>query len=114
MTTEDLKIGVTTLAKWLADKKPVTILDIRPTAQREEGSIPGSVHANVYDKLKANDQNAFDSLVLEKHSPVVTVCSAGGLSLTAAEILKQNGFEAFSLEGGMKAWNISQTTHTQT
>lgn len=96
MTTEDLKIDVTTLAKWLTEKKPVTILDIRPSAQREEGSIPGSVHANVYDKLKASDRNAFDDIRLEQHLPVVTVCSAGGLSLTAAEILKQKGFEAFS------------------
>jgi ubiquinone/menaquinone biosynthesis C-methylase UbiE/rhodanese-related sulfurtransferase len=110
MTTEDLKIDVATLDKWLADKKPVTILDIRPSAQREEGSIPGSIHANVYDKLKANDQHAFDSLTLEQHVPIVTVCSAGGLSLTAAEILKQKGFDAFSLEGGMKAWTISHTT----
>ena len=105
MTSENLKIDVATLAKWLTHKKPVTILDIRPSTQREEGSIPGSMHADVYDKLKANDRNSFDALTLDKQVPVVTVCSAGGLSLTAAEILKQKGFQAYSLEGGMKAWN---------
>lgn len=105
MANDDLKIDASTLAKWLHDKKPVTVLDIRPIAQLVEGTIPGSTHANVYDKLKANDRHAFDMITLDEQVPVVTVCGAGGLSLTAAEILRQKGFQAYSLEGGMKAWN---------
>ena|SRR5688572_25824875 len=112
MTSQDLKIDVDMLANWLTNKKPVTIVDIRPYTQREETSIPGSLHADVYDKLKANDRNVFDALTLDKQVPVVTVCSAGGLSLIAAEILKQKGFQAFSLEGGMKAWNKSHQSNS--
>jgi rhodanese-related sulfurtransferase len=31
-------------------KKPVTVLDVRPKAEREEWSIPGSVHADVLEE----------------------------------------------------------------
>lgn len=107
MTTEDLKIEAGTLATWLTEKRPVTILDVRPKAEREEWSIPGSIHADVYDKLKANDQTALDDLTLNELIPVVTVCAGGKTSLKAAEILKQKGLDVYSLEGGMKAWNFA-------
>jgi glyoxylase-like metal-dependent hydrolase (beta-lactamase superfamily II)/rhodanese-related sulfurtransferase len=114
MITEDLIIDAVALANWLIVKRPVTILDIRPKAEREEWSIPGSIHADVYDRLKANDPHALDDLRLEEHTPIVTVCAGGKTSLKAAEILKQKGFDAYSLDGGMKAWNfawnIAQTT----
>ena len=109
-----LKIDAITLAKWLTEKRPVTILDVRPKAEREEWSIPGSIHADVYDRLKANDEHALDDLKLEAYAPVVTVCGAGKTSMKAAEILKRKGFDVYSLEGGMKAWNfawnIAETT----
>ena len=110
MTTEEIKIGVGTLAKWLTDKKPVTILDVRPKAERKEWSIPGSIHADVYDNLKMNDANALNYLNLDKSNPIVTVCAGGKTSMKAAEILKQQGFDVYSLEGGMKAWNFAWNT----
>lgn len=110
MTTEDLKIDVATLSSWLESKKPVTVLDVRPKAEREEWSIPGSVHADVYDKLKAGDANALDQIELDMNKPIVTVCAAGKTSLKAAEFLKNKGFDVYSLEGGMKAWNFAWST----
>jgi glyoxylase-like metal-dependent hydrolase (beta-lactamase superfamily II) len=110
MTTEDLKIDVQTLSAWLEEKRPVTILDVRPKPEREEWSISGSIHLDVYDKLKANDPNALEDLKLNNHVPVVTVCAGGKMSLRASEILKQKGFDVYSLEGGMKAWNFAWNT----
>ena len=107
MITEDLKIDVRTLAKWLNEKKSVTILDVRPKSEREEWAIPGSIHVDVYDKLRANDQHALNGLKLEELEPVVTVCAGGKTSLKAAEILKEKGYDVYSLEGGMKAWNFA-------
>ncbi|MBI1767352.1 MAG: MBL fold metallo-hydrolase [Bacteroidetes bacterium] len=107
MITEDIKIDVSTLANWLSEKRPVTIIDVRPKSEREEWSIPGSIHADVYDRLKVNDPNALDDLKLDAQLPVVTVCAAGKTSLKAAEILKQKGFDVYSLDGGMKAWNFA-------
>lgn len=110
MTTEDFKIDVSTLSSWLEDKKPVTVLDVRPKAEREEWSIPGSIHADVYDKLKAGDIHALDEIELDVNNPVVTVCAAGKTSMKAAELLKDKGYDVYSLEGGMKAWNFAWNT----
>jgi glyoxylase-like metal-dependent hydrolase (beta-lactamase superfamily II)/rhodanese-related sulfurtransferase len=107
MIAEDLKIDVRTLSRWLTINMPVTILDVRPQSDREEWSIPGSIHADVYEKLKANAEGALDDIKLNDRRPVVTVCAAGKVSLKAAEILRRRGFDAFSLEGGMKAWNFA-------
>ena len=106
MNTEEILIDKDQLSSWLKEKRPVTILDIRPLQEREENSIPGSVHANVYDKLKANDPTAFDDIELPSDHSIVTVCGGGKLSITAAEKLKNKGYKAFSLIGGMKAWLI--------
>jgi glyoxylase-like metal-dependent hydrolase (beta-lactamase superfamily II) len=110
MTTEDLKMDVSTLSAWLKNKKPVTVLDVRPKTEREEWSIPGSIHADVYDSLKAGDTNALDQIELDINTPVVTVCAAGKTSLKAAGLLKDKGFDVYSLEGGMKAWNFAWNT----
>jgi glyoxylase-like metal-dependent hydrolase (beta-lactamase superfamily II)/rhodanese-related sulfurtransferase len=110
MTTEDILIDKDQLSIWLKERKAVTILDIRPLKEREEWLIPGSIHANVYDKLKANDPTAFDGIELSRTQPVIAVCGGGKLSVTAAERLLDNGYKAFSLEGGMKAWNYAWNT----
>lgn len=110
MIQEELKIDVKTLSAMLEHNKPVTILDVRPKSQREEWFIPGSIHADVYDKLKDDSKEAFNQISLDKGIPVVTVCAAGGMSLKAAELLKEKGYAAYSLEGGMKAWNFAWNT----
>jgi glyoxylase-like metal-dependent hydrolase (beta-lactamase superfamily II) len=38
---------------------------------------------------------------------VITVCNAGRVSETAAEILADRGFDARTLAGGMKAWSLA-------
>ena len=110
MIIEDLKIDVAGLSTWLTNNRSVTVLDVRPKSEREEWSIPGSIHADVYDKLKAGDRHVFDNIKLDIDKPVVTVCAGGKTSLKAAEILKQKGYDAYSLQGGMKAWNYAWNT----
>ena len=112
MIAEDIKIDVEKLSEWLSKKRPVTILDVRPKHEREEWSIPGSSHADVYERLKANDPDVFKNIELPQ-APVVTVCAAGKTSLKAAEQLRQKGFDVYSLEGGMKAWNFAWNTAEQ-
>ncbi len=100
-------IDVETLRRWLEEKRPVTVLDVRPMAERMKWSIPGSIHLNAYDALKANDPKALADAQLPYDRPVVTVCAAGKTSLVAAGLLQAQGIEAFSLEGGMKAWSLA-------
>lgn len=98
------------LTNWLEERKKKTILDIRPIAERNEWYIPNSIHINAYDNLKAEDSTALDELQIDKSIPVVTFCGGGKLSQYATEILTSKGFDAYSLEGGMKAWNYAYDT----
>ena len=79
-------INTNTLCNWLEIGQPVSILDVRPLAERLEWYIPNSIHFNAYDKLKQNDFEAFNGLHLDITIPVVTFCAGGNMSLVAAKL----------------------------
>jgi rhodanese-related sulfurtransferase len=95
-------IDVEALRDLLDRGQHVTVLDIRRSAERAEWAIPGSVHVEAYDALKAGEPNALDGVDLPEGAPVVTVCGAGKTSAIAAEQLRDRGLQVVSLEGGMK------------
>jgi len=103
-------IDVETLRRWLEEGQPVTVLDVRPTTERAEWAIPGSLHVNAYDALKARDPAALADVDVPNDGPVVTVCAAGKASQIAAEQLAARGVPALSLVGGMKAWSLAWNT----
>src|SRR6266852_2713098 len=100
-------IDVETLRVWLEERRPVTILDVCPTGEWAEWAIPGSIHVDAYDALRAHDPAALADVDAPSDGPVVTVCAAGKTSQIAAEQLAARGIEALSLEGGMKAWSLA-------
>ena len=63
-------IDVETLRTWLEEGVPATVLDIRPMQERAEWSIPGSIHVDAYDALKANDPKALANVELPHDRPV--------------------------------------------
>ena len=99
-----------TLRKWLEEGRPVTVLDIRAPADREQWSIPGSIHVDADEPLKVGDADALSGVDLPKDRPVVTICNAGKVSQVAAEQLRKRGINAFPLAGGMKAWSLAWNT----
>lgn len=103
-------IEIESLREMLERGEQVTVLDVRPEDQRAEWQIPGSVHFDAYEALKAKDPGAMEGVDLPGRLPVVTVCDAGNSSVIAAEQLRSRGFEAYSLEGGMKAWSMAWNT----
>lgn len=103
-------IDVETLRMWLEEGRSVTILDVRPTVEWAEWAIPGSIHVDAYDALKAGDPVALANVNVPSDVPVVTVCAAGKTSLVAAQQLHARGFHALSLDGGMKAWSLAWNT----
>jgi rhodanese-related sulfurtransferase len=100
MTTQ---IGVDTLRQWLHEGRAVTLLDVRTNEERAQWSIPGSLHVDAYDALKTGKLGPLATLSLTTDQPVVTVCGAGRVSRTAADLLTHRGLDARSLAGGMKA-----------
>jgi rhodanese-related sulfurtransferase len=53
-------IDVDALRDLLYRGEPVTVLDVRPENQRAEWRIPGSVHVDAYQALKARDPGAME------------------------------------------------------
>ena len=103
-------IDVETLRTWLEEGRPVMVLDIRPMHERVEWAIPGSIHVDAYNALKAHDPAALAGMDVPIDGSIVTVCAAGKTSQIAAEQLAARGIQAFSLEGGMKAWSLAWNT----
>src|SRR6266496_6734612 len=87
-----------TLRDWLEADKPIVILDVRATADRASWAIPGSLHIDAYDHLKAGNPHALDGVSLPANVPVVTVCNSGHTSLIASRQLQERDIEAISLD----------------
>jgi glyoxylase-like metal-dependent hydrolase (beta-lactamase superfamily II) len=100
-------IETQTLQDWLNTGQPVTIVDIRRDDDRSQWAIAGSLHVDAYDALRDGQPGALADLELPSDRPVVTVCNAGKVSQTAADVLAKRGFDARSLSGGMKAWSLA-------
>jgi rhodanese-related sulfurtransferase len=66
-------LNVETLRTMLTQGQPVTVLDVRHANEWAEWTIPGSINADVYDALKANDPTAMVGVALPDGRPVVTV-----------------------------------------
>ena len=84
-------LSTETLRTWLEEGREVSVVDVRPMAERVEWAIPGSLHIDAYEALKARDPAALASLELPTDRPVVTVCAAGKTSQIAAEQLAVGG-----------------------
>jgi glyoxylase-like metal-dependent hydrolase (beta-lactamase superfamily II) len=99
------------LREELESHRPVTVVDLRTTAERAEWSIPGSVHVDVGGTQRDNRSVlAQQAEHLPRDRRLVTVCGQGGSSARAAEILQDLGFDAYSLAGGMAAWSGAWNT----
>jgi glyoxylase-like metal-dependent hydrolase (beta-lactamase superfamily II) len=101
------QIEAETLRDWLDAQQPVTVLDIRNDEDHAQWSIPGSMHLNVYEAVRAGQPGALADANLPVDRPIVTICNLGRVSQTAAEMLADRGFDARSLAGGMKAWSLA-------
>jgi rhodanese-related sulfurtransferase len=104
------KIEAMTLRDMLERGERVTVVDVRKGEDHAEWSIPGSVHVDAYDALNSGDDGAMEGLELPEGAPVVTVCGRGRSSAVAAEQLRRQGYDALSLESGMKAWSLAWNT----
>jgi glyoxylase-like metal-dependent hydrolase (beta-lactamase superfamily II)/rhodanese-related sulfurtransferase len=104
-------VDAKTLREWLEGGEKVTVVDVRHAEEHAEWSVPGSVNLDAYDRLKAGDPGAMEGLeVPPDGGPVVTVCGLGRSSDLAAEQLRERGYDALTLEGGMKSWSLAWNT----
>lgn len=78
----------------------IQILDVRTPGEYQSGHLKNSFLADW------NNEKEFQERVnsLDKTKPVYTYCLSGARSNAATVWLKQNGFIAYNLTGGINAW----------
>ena len=84
-----------------------TLIDIRESEElKENGKIPGSVHApRGMLEFYADASLPYHRPEFDKNKKIILHCASGGRSALAAATLKQMGYENVAhLDGGIKAW----------
>lgn len=82
-------------------QKDIQLLDVRTPGEYESGHLADAFLANWNNKPEFTERVA----ALDKSKPVYVYCLSGGRSDAAANWLSENGFKAYSLAGGINAWN---------
>jgi hydroxyacylglutathione hydrolase/adenylyltransferase/sulfurtransferase len=76
----------------------VQLVDVREDHEWEAGRIAGARHV-------ALAEIAAEAGSLDRERPVVFYCRVGGRSTMAADAFRRAGFDAYSMAGGLVAWN---------
>jgi rhodanese-related sulfurtransferase len=95
-----LEIEAADLKTRLDQREPVQLIDVRSVGEYAAGHIAGTINVPI-NQLRL----ALPTLSLDPQRPVVAICQTAHRSPPAVRVLKQAGFEARQLRGGMIAWN---------
>jgi len=104
------QISADDLARRLDRGEPVQVLDVRATDRVAGGAGGGRVSLGATLDFRALPASqvyrlpSLEPLRLDPKSPVVVICGHGNSSRQAARFLREKGFEAYSVAGGMAAW----------
>ena len=86
--------------------EPPFLLDIRPKSAFESGAIDRSHNAPVYDDLRRGDESTLRDRFADipADRDVVVVCKMGVVAKRATRVLRDEGYDASTLLGGMSGW----------
>lgn len=80
------------------ERGSVVLIDVREPYEWDAGRIPGSRHLPL-SELGARVGE------LDRDATIVIACRIGGRSGVAARALRDAGFDAWSLRGGLLSWD---------
>ena len=84
----------------MINRQAGTVIDVREPAEYKTGHIPNAMNVPMSNLATQTKQ-----LAKHKDRPLVLACRSGNRSVTAAMMLRKQGFEqVYSLAGGMIAW----------
>lgn len=87
------------IEKWIKEKKPFHLLDVRRDDERELVQL-GGIHIPLHELEARYQELPHDKL------PIIVYCHHGVRSLYATQFLKFHGYDALSLRGGIDAWSL--------
>ena len=75
----------------------VVILDVREYEEWMSGRVPDAVHIPMSELMARVDE-------IDRTKRVICVCRSGNRSARVTAWLRQQGFDAVNMTGGMSAW----------
>ena len=93
----------------LDHRAPVQLIDVRTPGEYASGHIDGAINVPI-NQLRS----ALLTLTLDPQRPVIAICQTAHRSPPAVRLLRQAGFRAQQLRGGMIAWNRAKFPTTKT
>lgn len=97
------EIAPSSLAELLERELEPQIVDVRTPAEFARGHVRGALNVPVTAL-----PSRLDSLSLERDRPVVAICLTAHRSVPAVRLLRERGFDAVQLAGGMMAWRAEK------
>jgi rhodanese-related sulfurtransferase len=76
----------------------VQLIDVREDYEWDAGRIAGARHVVL-------DEVAAEAGSIDRERPVVFYCRVGGRSAMAADAFRGAGYDAYSMAGGLVAWD---------
>lgn len=93
------EISPEVLHAWLQENRPVQLIDARTELEYRQGTISRARFAPL-----SGMPGSVRLLEFVPAQPIVALCLTGHRSLPAVRWLRANGYEAYSLTGGITAW----------
>jgi rhodanese-related sulfurtransferase len=93
----DIDIDPARVAEWITEDPAPQVIDVREVYEREAGHIADTRHIEL-NKLSA------EAASVERERPVVFYCRVGARSTMAAQAFRASGYEAYSMQGGLRRW----------
>ncbi|NEU58696.1 MBL fold metallo-hydrolase [Halorussus sp. MSC15.2] len=96
-----------------ADDENLYLLDVRNEDDYEEWQINGSHNIPIYDQLLDENYTGLEASLdeLPEDKEIIIVCVGGVTSARAAEFLRERGYDAKSVAGGMSGWGRLHRTY---
>jgi rhodanese-related sulfurtransferase len=87
--------------KELLDAGEIQLVDVREDYEHAAGRIAGARHLEL-------GRLAAEAGTIERDRPVVFYCRVGARSAMAASAFRRAGWEAYSMAGGLEAWDRAE------
>lgn len=108
MSTNQTEISTVELKARLDSEAPLAVLDVRNAEEYAAWRVEGRrevpmINVPYFDFIEEPDA-AIARLPFDRATPIVVICAKGGSSAFVAELLREHGYNAVNLTGGMLAW----------
>jgi hydroxyacylglutathione hydrolase/adenylyltransferase/sulfurtransferase len=87
--------------EWVRDRHEageIQLVDVREPYEWDAGHLAGARHIEL-------ERVATEASTIDKDKPVVFYCAVGARSGMAAMAFRRAGYDAYSMDGGITAWN---------